>query len=1762
MPSDNDWVFYAVNGYDKVLMHNPLAHELYRQMGHWTPRTRFVEVFIKKDSTIGPLTATDYQGLYVLEEKIKINKNRVDIDQMTPQNTNAATVTGGYLFSVDKTGVGAQFTGANQAFWYLDPEAAAIVPAQSSYLINYLNNSYNTFSATTGTNFANWIDAPGWIDNHLHNTMVNNADMFRISAYWTKARNGKWAPACLWDFDRGFAMYAQDGDQRGYNPLRWHSGYGDKGTDPFNADGDGGYANPWFSKLFLNIDWYQLWIDRYQELRATIYSSSNVTAVINNYATQVNEATAREYAKAAVAWPGTSSDTRPNAGTVTGDGFTYTFPTPGTWQGEQQWVRVWFTNRLNFIDTNFLDRPSLSRPEGAVIPGSSLTISPASKAGSSVYYTLDGTDPRLPGGGINPAALSSVGPITLPINSNMRVCARSRNPNHSNLTGAHNPPLNSVWSGPVYSTYAVATPTLAVTEIMYHYGGGTGTNLEYVELKNTGATPLNLRGFQFTNGISYLFPANLPLLQPGAYIVVASSVAGFSARYPGITNVVGNYSGSLNNGGERLTLVGPYLEPVLNFSFNNAWYPMTDGNGFSLVVVNEGAPFNTWTNAASWRPSALEGGSPGATDPQPAVISPVYINEVVANPSGMNPDQIELYNPNAFPVDVGNWYLSDDFGTPKKFRIPSPTLIPAFGYKVFTSSDFDNPPGATNSFGLGARGDNAYLFSGNTNGLLTGYYHGFAFGPSPLGASFGRYVTSIGEEKFVLETTPTLGTNNSAPLISPIVISEIMYSPQPYAVGTNFVQNPDEEYVELYNPGPQPAPLYDTAHATNTWKLRDAVSYTFPQNVTLPAGGYLLVVNFDPQANTNALASFKARFNITNGLPIYGPWSGQLDNVSDKVELVRPDEPVLPAGSAIYVAPEILMDKVAYENTTPWPCGADATGNSLQRLSAGQFGNDPINWVADLPTPGKATIIKPAGLATIVAQPAPLVVAEGAIARFSVSVCGLPPFFYQWKFNGNALPAATNASYQIASAQLGHAGAYSVVVSNLSGMVTSLDAGLIVQQPPGIAQQPQSQTVLGYTTATLGVTPTGIPPFRYQWRFEGNDLLDATNQYLVLTNILGGQAGDYNVTVSTAAGYLVSSNATLTINLPAKIWTQPVSIKVSATSNATFTVGANGFGTLAYQWFKDNQIIPDATNSTLVVSNVSLASDAMYSVAVSNVFGADLSQPVRLQVMLIPYYTVKPLSQTVLLGGDGLLNASVVGSLPMRTRWEIVSRSFYNYTSYEQNLTTVPIHNAQLVDGGLWRVVTTNEAWTSGSTFNFYVAVVVPPQNVMALEGSNTTLRVVANGIALKYQWMYNGTNLVNGGNISGATTANLLLSKVTASQAGTYTVAITNGTTANNIVGTFHPVTLTVQSAPVAPQIVDQPVSCTAVTNGNATLLVRASGTDPLRFQWFFNSTNLVTSGTNTFLSITNLQGTNAGFYQVVVSNMAGVVTSDVAQLTLAAPPVITHQPDGLTVPSGAEIGFTVAATGTAPLAYQWYFNLTNAIAGATNASLNFSSVTSADAGTYHVVVSNGVGTAISDVAILTISGSGNTPPSITQSPASIITNTGARISLVVGASGDGPLTYQWYFNGVAVSNASASTFTLASAPATDSGSYYATVSNASGSRTSQVATVMVVNPALDTDHDGMSDLRELLAGTNPNDANSVLKLTLTPAAPNGQSALQFNAASNHSYTVQYLDFLSTSNWLRLQDFPAAPTNRQVGLTNNLLGPSRYYRIATPLLP
>jgi hypothetical protein len=173
---------------------------------------------------------------------------------------------------------------------------------------------------------------------------------------------------------------------------------------------------------------------------------------------------------------------------------------------------------------------------------------------------------------------------------------------------------------------------------------------------------------------------------------------------------------------------------------------------------------------------------------------------------------------------------------------------------------------------------------------------------------------------------------------------------------------------------------------------------------------------------------------------------------------------------------------------------------------------------------------------------------------------------------------------------------------------------------------------------------------------------------------------------------------------------------------------------------------------------------------------------------------------------------------------------------------------------------------------------------------------------------------------------------------------------------------------APIEPSIVNPPTSLIVTQSQPAAFSVTANGTAPLSYQWYFNTNTLLGGQTSSNLNIGSAQATNAGTYSVRVSNGGGSVTSAPAALTVLLPPGITTQPQSQSIQESNSVNFSVVATGTAPLTYQWYFDTSTLLSGATNAAYGISSVTSNNAGAYSVIVANNYGAITSAVATLTV--------------------------------------------------------------------------------------------------------------------------------------------------------------------------------------------------
>src|SRR2546423_1607072 len=269
---------------------------------------------------------------------------------------------------------------------------------------------------------------------------------------------------------------------------------------------------------------------------------------------------------------------------------------------------------------------------------------------------------------------------------------------------------------------------------------------------------------------------------------------------------------------------------------------------------------------------------------------------------------------------------------------------------------------------------------------------------------------------------------------------------------------------------------------------------------------------------------------------------------------------------------------------------------------------------------------------------------------------------------------------------------------------------------------------------------------------------------------------------------------------------------------------------------------------------------------------------------------------------------------------------------------------------------------------------------------------------------------------------------------------------------------------APSAPSISTQPTSQTVTSGQTATFSVAAMGTAPFTYQWKKNSVAISGATSSAYTTPATTSYDNGAQFTVVVSNAAGSATSSAAMLTVSAAavaPSITMQPASQTVTAGQTASFTVTATGTAPLTYQWKKS-NAAISGATSSAYTTAATTSSDNGAqFTVVVSNAAGSATSSAAMLTVSAAA-VAPSITMQPASQTVTAGQTASFSVAATGTAPLTYQWRKNSAAVSGANSSSYTTSATASSDNGAQFTVVvSNASGSATSNAATLTVNAPA-----------------------------------------------------------------------------------------------------
>ena len=349
-------------------------------------------------------------------------------------------------------------------------------------------------------------------------------------------------------------------------------------------------------------------------------------------------------------------------------------------------------------------------------------------------------------------------------------------------------------------------------------------------------------------------------------------------------------------------------------------------------------------------------------------------------------------------------------------------------------------------------------------------------------------------------------------------------------------------------------------------------------------------------------------------------------------------------------------------------------------------------------------------------------------------------------------------------------------------------------------------------------------------------------------------------------------------------------------------------------------------------------------------------------------------------------------------------------------------------------------AVTGGGTVNggnsTAPAILLQPLAQSATVGSNVQFSVTAVGSGpVTYAWALNGNP------ISGAAAAALTIAAVKTTDAGSYTVTVTNS--AGSAVST--PAALTVSSLLVPPAITSQPFKNSASVGTSATFTVGASGSAPLAYQWEVGGVPIAGANLATF-TMPSVTLVNAGTYSVIVSNLLGSVTSLSAALSVSASPVapiFQYQPTSTSVNAGGTASFSVGIVGSAPISYQWYKGGV-AIAGATAAALTFSSAQSTNAGVYSVSIANPGGTVTSANANLTVSVAGApVPVAIVEQPVPVATTLGGGAIFTAAVTGDATVTYQWRKNQAAIAGATGPSFTITDVQNADAATYDLLVAN-----------------------------------------------------------------------------------------------------------------------
>ena len=324
MPEENDWVLYAP-WQDKSMIRNILAYQLSNDIGRYAPKTKFIELYLNGN----------YEGVYVLMEKIKRDNNRVDISKLNSDEISGDDVTGGYILKFDWYYTGDQIGGFQSnidgmVYNYHYPKPGDIVPEQENYIIEYIDNFENIMTmdnyADPILGYPSTMNVESFVDFILLQEMAKNVDAYRLSTYIYKDKESiddRLTAGPIWDFNHGYGNcdYGQT-----WEVENWLLEYNPEGGDQMSF---------WWELLWQDENFQAKVSERYTDLRSNVFSEDHINGIIDSLVYVLGDAVARNFTK----WPILGTYVWPNY---------FIFD---TFQQEIEYLKSWTSDRLGWMDS-------------------------------------------------------------------------------------------------------------------------------------------------------------------------------------------------------------------------------------------------------------------------------------------------------------------------------------------------------------------------------------------------------------------------------------------------------------------------------------------------------------------------------------------------------------------------------------------------------------------------------------------------------------------------------------------------------------------------------------------------------------------------------------------------------------------------------------------------------------------------------------------------------------------------------------------------------------------------------------------------------------------------------------------------------------------------------------------------------------------------------------------------------------------------------------------------------------------------------------------------------------------------------------------------------------------------------------------------------------------------------------------------------------------------------------------------------------------